>query len=240
MRSTGLVLAALTLLVAGCAVDNLPAADSKPSTTATDATPVATAPGSTTAGTPLADAIARLTVQPEHTGGYDRDDYRHWNKGLNPGDGCDTREELLIAEAVTPPEKGDGCKLTGGAWLSYYDEETVTDPGSLDVDHMVPLQEAHASGAHAWTPAQREAYANDLAAPRSLVAVTATTNRSKGAKDPAEWLPPADSALCTYLADWTGTKLRYELTADQAEYDALTRLAGQCPDTTVTYNPAKE
>lgn len=41
-------------------------------------------------------------------------------------------------------------------------------------------------GASAWTPERRQAYANDLDADSSLVAVTAHTNRS----DPAEWLPP--------------------------------------------------
>lgn len=62
----------------------------------------------------LADAIGKLTVKPEHTGGYDRDDFKHWNSGADPDDGCDTREELLLAEAVKQPTKGEGCKLTGG------------------------------------------------------------------------------------------------------------------------------
>lgn len=103
---------------------------------------------------------------------------------------------------------------------------------------MVPLEESWSSGAWQWTADQREAYANDLAAERSLVAVTAKTNRSKGAKDPANWLPPAESAHCTYVADWTVTKLRWGLTADKAEVAALTEVAAQCPDTTVSYQPA--
>lgn len=242
LRRTALLpaLTALVLATAGCAAGDQTATDTKPPATASASPAENTgAPGGAAAdGTPLADAIGRLTVKPEHTGGYDRDDFKHWNKGLDPDDGCDTREELLLAEAVKQPTKGDGCKLTGGEWLSYYDEATVTDAGDLDVDHVVPLEEAHASGAYAWTAKQRETYANDLAAPRSLVAVTAKTNRSKGAKDPAQWLPPADTALCTYLQDWTGTKLRYTLTVDQAEYDALTRLAQDCPDATVDYEPA--
>ncbi|MFC9916407.1 hypothetical protein [Streptomyces sp. NPDC127197] len=71
---------------------------------------------------------------PEYEGTYDRDDFKHWNAGANPDDGCDTREELLIAEAVKGPERGDGCRLSGGEWLSYYDEVSVTDPSALDVD----------------------------------------------------------------------------------------------------------
>lgn len=243
LRRTAL-LPALTALVlavtAGCTAAEEVAGDSKPSATATarPADNTGAPGGAAEDGIPLADAIDKLTVKPEHTGGYDRDDFKHWNSGADPDDGCDTREELLLAEAVKQPTKGEGCKLTGGEWLSYYDEVTVTDAGDLDVDHIVPLEEANSSGAHAWTPGRREAYANDLQAPRSLVAVTAKTNRSKGKRDVAEWLPPAESALCTYLEDWTGTKLRWTLTVDQAEHDALTHLAKDCPDATVDYEPA--
>jgi len=230
-------LAGLLLAVTGC-TPAVPAGDDPEPPAAASPSAAPGAPGDAADGIPLADAIGRLTISPEHTGGYDRAAFRHWTSGLDPDDGCDTREELLLAEAVEPPTKGAGCKLTGGEWLSYYDEVTVTDPRSLDVDHVVPLEEGWSSGAHAWDADRREAFANDLTAPRSLVAVTATTNRSKGKRDPAEWLPPADSALCTYLEDWTGTKLRWELTADQTEHDTLLRLAQDCPDSVVTYEPA--
>lgn len=60
------------------------------------------------------------------------------------------------------------------------------------------------------------------------------SNRSKADKDPADWLPvPADQ--CKYAADWVADKLRWKLTADAAERDALIRLAESCPSTTVTY-----
>lgn len=75
------------------------------------------------------------------------------------------------------PTKGSGCKLSGGEWLSYYDELTITDPGKLDIDHMVPLEEAWSSGAQDWDADRREAYANDVQAERSLVAVSFKTNR---------------------------------------------------------------
>ncbi|GAO12837.1 hypothetical protein TPA0598_13_00210 [Streptomyces lydicamycinicus] len=56
---------------------------------------------------------------------------------------------------------------------------------------MVPLAEAWNSGASQWTAARRQAYANDLGAERSLVAVTAKSNRSKADQDPAQWMPQA-------------------------------------------------
>ncbi|MFC5154001.1 HNH endonuclease, partial [Streptomyces amakusaensis] len=56
--------------------------------------------------------------------------------------------------------------------------------------------------------------------------------------DPAQWLPPAPDALCRYLSEWTATKLRWNLTADEAEQDRLFVLAAQCSGTSVTYEPA--
>ncbi|GGR73341.1 hypothetical protein GCM10010220_26890 [Streptomyces parvulus] len=95
-----------------------------------------------------------------------------------------------------------GCKVSSGE-SSCQDGVTVTAPGGLDIDHMVPLAEARGSGASAWTTKHREAYANDLEAERSLVAVTARTNRSKADQDPADWLPPlAMAAARTRRTGW--------------------------------------
>ncbi|KOT52325.1 hypothetical protein ADK43_30350 [Streptomyces rimosus subsp. rimosus] len=102
---------------------------------------------------------------------------------------------------------------------------------------MVPLAEAWDSGASQWTAARREAYANDLDAERSLVAVTAKTNRSKADQDPATWLPPLADARCTYAADWVSTKLRWALTVDRTERDALRRLVAGCGRTSVEFQP---
>ncbi|ALM43519.1 hypothetical protein SFR_6904 (plasmid) [Streptomyces sp. FR-008] len=71
-----------------------------------------------------------------------------------------------------------------------------------------------------------------------MVAVTARTNRSKSDQDPAEWLPPAPGALCRYGAEWTATKLRWNLTIDAQEKTALLDIASSCDGTTVTYTPA--
>ncbi|WP_412126050.1 HNH endonuclease family protein [Streptomyces platensis] len=153
-------------------------------------------------------------------------------------DGCDTRKEVLLAEAVKKPRQGKRCKLTGGSWRSYYDDKTVTDARKLDIDHVVPLAEAWDSGASKWTAERRESYANDLDAERSLVAVSLGPNRTKGDKDPAEWLPPAKDATCTYATDWVTAKLRWRLTADLAETKALRTIAASCPDATVTFTLA--
>ncbi|AWW38511.1 MULTISPECIES: HNH endonuclease family protein [Streptomyces] len=187
---------------------------------------------------PMTAAIEGLPLAAEVRDGYQRTSFRHWNTGQNPADGCNTRAEVLIAEALEPPEVLPGCKLSGGRWWSYYDARWVTAASALDVDHMVPLAEAWDSGASQWTAGRREAYANDLGADTSLVAVSAASNRSKADQDPAQWLPPAVDVTCRYAAEWVATKLRWELTADAVELAALTEVAEACPATTVTYESA--
>ncbi|WP_406729520.1 HNH endonuclease family protein [Streptomyces sp. GD-15H] len=184
---------------------------------------------------PLAGAVATLPLGTESRDGYDRDAFRHWNTGADPSDGCNTRAEVLLSEAVEPPMVGPGCRLTGGRWWSYYDQVWVTSASGLDIDHMVPLAESWDSGASAWTAQRREAYANDQGASTSLVAVTARSNRSKSDQDPAEWLPLATGVHCRYIAEWVATKLRWSLTADEAEVAALREAAGGCPGQSVTY-----
>ncbi|MGI8829809.1 MAG: S-layer homology domain-containing protein [Candidatus Limnocylindria bacterium] len=177
----------------------------------------------------LAQLLARLSTAAENRTGYDRALFRHWIDA--DGDGCNTRYEVLIAEATTRPSVGAGCSLSGGSWLSLYDGLTFSDPGGLDVDHMVPLAEAWDSGAYSWTAARREAFANDLGVGWSLIAVSASTNRSKGDRDPAEWLPPRAAYRCTYLGDWLAVKVRWSLRVDSTERSAIQGLIGNCSST---------
>lgn len=100
----------------------------------------AQAPGRARAAqvTTLPDAIGRVRLADEDRSGYTRSPFRHWNAGDIATDGCNTRNEVLVAEAVMAPAVGPGCRLTGGVWFSYYDGQEVTDPGAVDIDHMVP------------------------------------------------------------------------------------------------------
>ncbi len=168
-----------------------------------------------TVSTTLRAGISGLPVETEVHTGYTRDKFHLWIDA--DGDGCNTRNEVLIAEATTKPTIGASCTLTGGRWHSYYDNADWTLASDLDIDHLVPLAEAWDSGARTWTAAQREAYANDLGDARDLVAVTDNVNQAKGDRDPAEWMPPATGATCRYVAEWTAVKIRWRLTVDSAE-----------------------
>ncbi|MFE2943366.1 HNH endonuclease family protein [Streptomyces sp. NPDC059255] len=177
---------------------------------------------------PLNDALGALIVEEEDRTGYKRTLFRHWVDADR--DGCDSRAEVLKQEAVVAPVQGAGCKLSGGRWYSAYDDKYVDGPSGLDIDHLVPLAEAWDSGASRWSPAERQEYANDLSVERSLIAVSARTNRSKADQDPATWMPPAEGYRCQYVADWIATKLRWQLTIDSAEKTALSEKATGCPN----------
>lgn len=90
--------------------------------------------------TDLQVLIADLVVAAEQGAGYDRDLFKHWIDA--DGDGCNTRREVLIAEAKVKPTVSGDCDLYGGEWYSVYDQVTTTDPSSFDVDHFIPLKEA--------------------------------------------------------------------------------------------------
>lgn len=194
------------------------------------ATPADAAAGSAVVTRSLRLAVRALPVAGEVRRGYDRDRFRHWVDA--DSDGCDTRDEVLIAEARTAPSVGPDCRLVGGRWFSYYDGVGTSSPSTFDVDHMVPLAEAWDSGARRWDASTRTAFANDLGDRRSLVAVTASSNRSKSDQDPAEWLPRR-RVRCRYVAEWVAVKTRWQLSVDRTEKRTLARLALACPDVTV-------
>lgn len=169
--------------------------------------------------------LRSLTVAPERPAGYDRDLFPHWDY---LGDDCDVRDRVLIVEAVRGPSTGTSCPVGAGRWFSAFDGVPVRDPSQLDVDHMVPLAEAWGSGARRWSTSVREAFANDLGYAGSLIAVTASSNRSKGDQDPAEWLPPRTAYRCTYVSEWVAVKWRWRLTVDSSEQAALRVLVDAC------------
>ena len=167
---------------------------------------------------------AELVIAADRTSGYNRSLFKHWIDADR--NGCNTRAEVLIEEAVVKPKVGSKCTLTGGKWFSAYDGVEVTSASKLDVDHMVPLAEAWRSGAWKWSAAQRQAYANDLSDSRALIAVTLSTNRSKGDKDPALWMPAKEQ--CTYTVNWIAIKVKYSLTVDTKEATKLNTLIDSC------------
>jgi heme/copper-type cytochrome/quinol oxidase subunit 2 len=171
-----------------------------------------------------------LYIAADRLEGYDRKLFKHWIDADK--NGCDTRKEVLIAEAIVKPKIGKKCVLTGGKWISSFDGKSHTRDSGLDVDHLVPLAEAWRSGAWAWTDKERENYANFIEQEWMLNAVTASVNRSKSDRDIANWLPTKN--VCEYLRGWVIVKTYFNLTVDAAEAKIIDKNYSTCGLGTVT------
>ncbi|MEE4589428.1 DUF1524 domain-containing protein [Streptomyces sp. DSM 41602] len=121
--------------------------------------PASAAP-SQTVTTTLREAIDALPMAAEDRTGYERTAFKHWVDA--DADGCNTRAEVLLAEAIEPPTVNGRCIISGGIWHSYHDNTDVETARGLDIDHMVPLAEAWDSGTSNWSAQERQDYANDL------------------------------------------------------------------------------
>lgn len=165
---------------------------------------------------------------PDGIPAYSRSQWRHW---VDADRDCqNTRVEVLIEESLIPVSFSDAreCVVVGGHWIDPHTGIEVFEARLLDIDHMVPLANAHRSGGWQWNATDRQAYANDLSNPAHLIAVTASANRSKGDKGPEAWKPPNEGYWCQYATDWIGVKTIWVLSVTQEEWDALTDMLGRC------------
>lgn len=168
--------------------------------------------------------LAALTVEaPGSDDGYDRDLFPHWHAVEG---NCDTRETVLKRDG-SGVSTGDDCYPTSGSWYSVYDSETLSDPSDVHIDHIVALSEAWKSGADEWSTDRREEFANDLTHAQ-LIAVSASSNMSKGDSDPAEWKPENENVWCIYAREWIDVKHVYGLSVDTAEKSALSGMLDRC------------
>lgn len=171
--------------------------------------------------------LNQLTIQEEARDGYKRELFMNSWSDFD-SDGCDTRREVLIEESLVPVIIGEKCKIVSGKWLSIYDGTRTEDPTTLDIDHFVALAEAWDSGANLWSDEKRELFANDLSDLDALIAVTRESNRNKGDRDPAEWLPILPETHCWYVTSWISIKHRWQLSVDQQEFEAIEKVLTSC------------
>ena len=207
-----------------------------PTPTATGEAPTTPVPATATStpvptrAAPTPTLVITVAPIPEDIPDYDRDDWKHWVD--EDGDCQDARQEVLITESlVSVSFKTDReCRVETGRWYGAFTGVYTDDPGDLDIDHLVPLKNAHLSGGWRWDADMREEYANYLQEENHLIAVTKGANRSKGAKGPEEWGPPDLDYWCQYATDWTEVKARWGLTMTMRESEIVMDILGTCED----------
>jgi hypothetical protein len=169
--------------------------------------------------------LDHLTVGSTYHRGYVRSKFSLWSE--HP-DGCNTRYQVLIRDAVRKPIVEAGCYLAHGKWVSPYDGFTTTNPTKIQIDHVVPLAVAWGSGAWRWDAATRKAFANDLGTSYDLLAVSGRSNEAKGDSGPDKWLPPRRSFDCRYMADYTAVLWRWHLHIDPTQKSFLSNHLRTC------------
>ena len=213
-----------------------------PTPTATTEAPTPTAAATTPASTPAPTTVPPTSVSttttlvitvaeiPPDIPEYKRSEWRHWVD--DDGDCQDARQEVLIEESLEPVTFEDDrrCRVEAGRWWAPHLGHHLESPRQIDVDHHVPLKNAHLSGGWRWDAERKEEYANYLEDPAHLVAISSRHNRSKGARGPEEWAPPDNDLWCQYALDWTEIKQRWDLTMTAVESEIVMDMLYTCDD----------
>jgi hypothetical protein len=143
--------------------------------------------------------------------------------------GCDERNDILARDLRDWTQAN--CRILTGTLPDPYTTQTLTyvygDGTLIDIDHVVALGNAWASGAYRWPIRRRAALATD---PLNLLAVDASANRQKGDGDAATWLPPDKAFRCAYVARQVAVKAKFGLSVTAPEKAAITRVLATCPD----------
>ena len=190
------------------------------------ATPTRTPP--TPAPTPANTLVITVAAVPADIPDYDRGDWKHWVD--TDGDCQDARQEVLVAESLVAVtfETDRKCRVATGQWWAPHLGHFLENPSHIDVDHHVPLKNAHDSGGWRWNAATKEEYANYLGEENHLVAISSRHNRSKGARGPEEWAPPDNALWCDYASDWAEIKEQWGLTMTPVESEIVMDMLGTC------------
>ena len=205
-----------------------PASSTKAATSMPTQEPTADAPPS--AARPATTLAITVAPIPTDIAEYNRSQWKHWAD--EDGDCQDARQEVLISESLVEVtfESERKCRVETGRSYGAFTGIYVEAPGDLDIDHLVPLKNAHDSGGWVWSADRKQEYANYLVDLDHLIAVTKGANRSKGAKGPEEWRPPDEGYWCQYATDWTEVKMQWELTMTQRETVAVIEMLDTCEE----------
>lgn len=223
------------------------------------------APGNTTQPTPntsglpaaaaspisIADALTTAQAMPTakpHTTGYKANRgtlFGGWANSLQLC-GTATMRDQILKRDLTNPVLNSQCQVTSGTFTDPYTGQHMTfkrgkDTSSLiQIDHVVAVYDAYASGLWNRSQQERETYAND---PDVLLASQGKANmvkseginlNGKGGRKgwtqstPSIWLPDNRGYQCDYMAKRVHIKHKYNLTMSPWEKDETIAFLQQC------------
>ena len=235
MKLKHLVVGAVLLVLVGqCGDDSDVVAGTRDrdSTQRSDPAPPSASPASSS---PALVALSLLPVKGRAPmTGYDR--ARFGQAWLDADrNGCDTRNDILGEHLQVVTLEGNGCVVATGSYDDPYTGSRIDyweGHGALiDIDHVVSLGNAWATGASGWPIRKRAAFAND---PLNLLPTDAGANRQKGDGDAATWLPPNRSYRCAYVSRQVAVKAKYGLWVTAPEKAAIQRVLAPCDGQALT------
>lgn len=187
---------------------------------------------------PLAiNELGKLAVREwvSHTG-YSRSQFLtsgNWNKW---GNGCNTREKILGRDLDEIVYDDNGCTVLLGVLHDPYTGKIInfvrgkSTSSAVQIDHVVALSNAWATGAQNLNQATRNALAND---DLNLLAVDGPANQQKSDSDASQWLPSNQGFRCEYVARQIAVKIKYLLWVTLAERETMQNVLNSCPDQTM-------
>jgi len=241
----------LALLLSACgspaapSVENSPApsvsVSASPAGTSPAGTETTPAPATSAVTTPVAAGTAlalldTLESKPQDTASnYDRELFGDPWEDID-GNGCDTRNDMLLRDLKDITVAADECKVLLGTLLDPYSGKIVNfdqkkgGGGGIDIDHVVALSAGFKTGGASWDSEKKLQFAND---PLNLISSASGPNRAKGDKDASEWLPATagnPAFNCIYVARQVAVKAKYTLWVTPAEEDAMRNVLTGCPN----------
>ena len=194
----------------------------------------------------VSEAAKGLPVAIPHMKGYKRaDQFGGWAQS-DAMCGRGTTRDLVLQRDLHDAAMDAQCRVTSGSFIDPYTGEAMRfqrgkDTSSLgQIDHVVALYDADASGLWSRPQGERVAYAND---PEVLLASQGAANNAKGegvnlsgvgakhgwkVSTPSVWLPDNVSYRCGYMSKRVYIKHKYGLSMSPWEKSETVGYLEQC------------
>lgn len=168
-----------------------------------------------------------LTVKPENTN-YNYDRAGQYGRSFQTGV-AGRLEHRDITNGVFKNDSPQARAIAGDFVDPYTGKTVEVIKGSstdTNIDHIVPLHEVAKSedSNNPLSKSEKMSIANDF---DNLQIVAGKVNKQKSDKDPSQWMPSYAPSKQAYAVSYINVKAKYNLSVDQAEYNALSNTVSQ-------------